>query len=149
MLNPSPARIDGHSPEWPMEMLNKVPAVTLVFWIIRIMTTTVGETGADFLVVRVGLGTAITGAIMASILIGMLVVQLSARRYVPWVYWQTVVLGSIVGTQITDAMTDQLGISLYASTAAFTVTLIAIFAVWYAVEWTLADVLRIIAAPAG
>lgn len=79
MLNPRPARIEGHSPEWPMELLNKVPAVTLVFWIIETMATMVGETGADFLVVRVGLGTTITGAIMASILIGMLVVQVSAR----------------------------------------------------------------------
>jgi uncharacterized membrane-anchored protein len=67
----------------------------------------------------------------------VLVVQLLKRRYVPWVYWLTVVLVSVVGTQITDALTDGLEVSLYLSTAAFTVALAATFAVWYASERTL------------
>src|SRR3984893_7079381 len=115
----------------PPGMLNKVPEVTLVFWIVKIMSTTVGETGADYLAVHVGLGTAVTGAIMVAFLLAALLVQLRMRRYVPWIYWLTVVLVSIVGTQITDALTDGLGISLYASTAAFAVALAATFAVWY------------------
>ena len=118
-------------------MLNKVPAITLVFWIIKIMSTTVGETGADYLAVHVGLGTAVTGALMVGCLAGALLLQLRARRYVPWNYWLTVVLVSVVGTQITDALTDGLGVSLYASTAAFALALAAVFAVWYAVERTL------------
>ncbi len=118
-------------------MLNKVPEVTLAFWIIKIMATTVGETGADYLTVHVGLGTAMTGGIMAALLVAALLVQLRARQYVPWVYWLTVVLVSVVGTQITDALTDRLGISLYSSTAAFAVVLAATFAAWYAVERTL------------
>src|SRR3979490_1909688 len=118
-------------------MLNKVPEVTLVFWIIKIMSTTVGETGADYLAVHVGLGTATTGAITVSLLLATLLLQLWTGRYVPWIYWLTVVLVSIVGTQLTDALTDGLGISLYASTAAFALALAVTFAVWYRTEHTL------------
>jgi uncharacterized membrane-anchored protein len=118
-------------------MRNKVPEVTLVFWIIKIMSTTVGETGADYLAVHVGLGTAVTGAIMFVLLIAALLAQLHTREYVPWRYWLTVVLVSVVGTQITDFLTDKLDVSLYVSTAVFTVLLGATFAIWYAVERTL------------
>ncbi len=119
------------------DLMNKVPEVTLIFWIIKIMSTTVGETGADYMAVHVGLGTTITAAIMITCLAAALVLQVRTRRYVPWVYWLTVVLVSVVGTQITDALTDGLGVSLYASTAAFAAALAAIFAVWYAAERTL------------
>ena len=122
---------------WSTDMLNKVPQLTLVFWIVKIMATTVGETAADFLSVRVGLGAGVTMAIMVSILIVVLVTQLRARRYVPWIYWLLVVLVSIVGTQITDLLTDGLGVSLYVSTSVFSVVLVAIFAVWYWSENTL------------
>jgi uncharacterized membrane-anchored protein len=121
----------------PKGMLNKVPEVTLAFWIIKIMSTTVGETGADYLAVHVGLGTTVTDAIMASLLLAALLVQLRKRRYVPWIYWLTVVLVSVVGTQITDALTDRLGVSLYVSTAVFAATLGATFVIWYAIEQTL------------
>lgn len=119
------------------QMLNKVPEVTAIFWIIKIMSTTVGETGADYLAVNVGLGTTITGAIMIACLAAALAIQLSSRRYTPWIYWLTVVLVSVVGTQITDALTDKLEVSLYASTPAFAVALAATFAIWYRVERTL------------
>jgi uncharacterized membrane-anchored protein len=118
-------------------LLNKVPEVTALFWIIKILSTTVGETGADYLAVHVGLGTTTTTAIMVSFLLAALILQLRGRGYVPWIYWLTVVLVSIVGTQITDWLTDRLEISLYVSTAAFAVILAAIFAVWYGVERTL------------
>ena len=118
-------------------MVNKVPEVTLIFWIIKIMSTTVGETGADYLAVHVGLGTTLTGAIMICFLAAALTLQLRARRYIPWIYWLTVVLVSVVGTQITDALTDRLDISLYVSTAAFALALAATFAVWYRTERTL------------
>jgi uncharacterized membrane-anchored protein len=112
----------------PTGMLNKVPEVTLAFWIIKIMSTTVGETGADYLAVHVGL---------ASLLLAALLVQLQMRRYVPWIYWLTVVLVSVVGTQITDALTDRLDVSLYVSTAVFAAMLGTTFALWYAIERTL------------
>jgi len=118
-------------------MLNKVPEVTLAFWVIKIMSTTVGETGADYLAVHLGLGKAITAATMFALLVGFLVVQLRASHYVPWKYWVTVVLISVVGTQITDALTDGLGVNLFVSTAAFSVALAAVFAIWYWIERTL------------
>lgn len=118
-------------------MLNKVPEVTIVFWLIKIMSTTVGETGADYLAVHVGLGTTATSAITAGLLLTALALQLRMGRYVPWIYWLTVVLISVVGTQITDALTDKLNVSLYVSTAVFSAALVATFAVWYAVERTL------------
>src|ERR1700752_1826029 len=99
-----------------LTLLNKVPEVTIIFWIIKIMSTTVGETGADYLAVHIGLGTAATGIIMAALLIVALVIQLRTRAYTPWIYWLTVVLVSVVGTQITDALTDRLDINLSTST---------------------------------
>lgn len=117
--------------------LNKVPDITLAFWIIKIMSTTVGETGADFLAVNAGWGQGATRALMASLLAISLFLQLRTRRYTPWIYWLTVVLVSIVGTQITDLLTDGLGVSLYVSTGVFAVALAAIFAIWYRIERTL------------
>src|SRR5437588_2613745 len=93
------------NPRLPL-LLNKVPEVTFTFWIIKIMSTTVGETGADYLAVHVGLGRTVTNCIMAALLIASLLLQLQSRQYVPWRYWLTVVLVSVVGTQITDALTD-------------------------------------------
>lgn len=116
---------------------NKVPEVTLAFWIVKILSTTVGETGADFLAVNVGLGQTITIALMGTSLAVVLAAQLSARTCVPWLYWLAVVLVSIVGTQITDLMTDTPDIRLALSTAVFAVLLVAIFVVWYREERTL------------
>lgn len=116
---------------------NKVPEVTLTFWLIKILSTTVGETGADYLAVNVGLGTAITDAVSAVLLLAVLSHQLRTTRYVPWVYWLSVVLLSVVGTQITDALTDTMGVSLYASTAVFSAVLAMVFLLWYRREHTL------------
>jgi uncharacterized membrane-anchored protein len=71
-------------------MLNKVPEVTFAFWVIKIMSTTVGETGADYLAVHVGLGRTVTNRVMAALLIASLLLQLRARQYVPWRYWGAV-----------------------------------------------------------
>jgi uncharacterized membrane-anchored protein len=65
-------------------LLNKVPEITIVFWVIKIMSTTVGETGADYLAVNVGLGATVTAAMMVALLIAALVGQVRSRRYVPW-----------------------------------------------------------------
>ena len=117
--------------------LNKVPEVTLAFWIIKIMSTTVGETGADFLAVNAGFGQGVTRTVMGALLAIALLIQLYTRRYTPWIYWLTVVLVSVVGTQITDLLTDGLGVSLYVSTSVFAVALAGIFAIWYWVERSL------------
>lgn len=117
--------------------LSKVPEVTLSFWIIKIMSTTVGETGADFLAVNAGLGQGPTRVVMLAVLAVALFAQLRTSRYTPWIYWLTVVLVSIVGTQITDMLTDSLGVSLYISTTVFASALAVIFCLWYRVERTL------------
>ena len=118
-------------------MLNKVPEATLVFWTIKILATTVGETCADFLAVRAGLGATTTAIAMSALLVLALGFQLRMRKYVPWIYWLTVVLVSIVGTQITDFLTDKLEISLYISTAVFSIALAVVFSIWYFTERTL------------
>ncbi|OAM89274.1 hypothetical protein OH491_13915 [Termitidicoccus mucosus] len=118
-------------------MLNKVPEVTFAFWLIKILSTTVGETMADYLAVEAGWGQNTTQVVMGGLLGGALFLQLRFRHYVPWIYWLTVVLISIVGTQITDFLTDDLEIGLNLSTEVFAVCLLALFTIWNAVEHTL------------
>ena len=122
---------------WARGILNKVPEVTMTFWAIKVMSTTVGETGADYLAVHLGFGTTLTDGAMAVLLLISLALQFQADRYSPWRYWLSVVLVSVVGTQITDFLTDELEVSLYISTAAFAAGLAATFIVWYAIERTL------------
>ncbi|KJH75640.1 COG4705 family protein [Pseudomonas sp. ES3-33] len=117
--------------------LNKVPQVTLSFWMIKILSTTVGETGADFLTVDAGFGVGATSIGMGVLLAVALFWQMRTRAFTPWIYWLTVVLVSIVGTQITDILTDILDVSLYASTAVFSILLAINFLVWYRVEHSL------------
>ncbi|WP_321836972.1 COG4705 family protein [Pseudomonas kulmbachensis] len=117
--------------------LNKVPEVTLSFWVIKIMSTTVGETGADYLAVDAGLGAGWTSIGMAALLAIALFCQMRTKSYTPWIYWLTVVLVSIVGTQITDILTDKLDVSLYTSTGIFSVLLAINFMVWYRTEHSL------------
>ena len=118
-------------------MLNKVPEITLVFWLIKMMSTTVGETAADFMIFNFKLGLPVTSLIMTVLFLIVLVIQLKAKKYIPWKYWLTVVFVSILGTLITDNMTDNLGIPLSYSTIGFSVVLAVVFAVWYAREKTL------------
>jgi uncharacterized membrane-anchored protein len=118
-------------------MLNKVPEVTLYFWVIKVLATTVGETAADYLNDHLGLGLSTTSYIMTVLLIAALVLQFRYREYVPPVYWAAVVLISIVGTLITDNLTDGLGVSLITTTVAFSIALAATFSIWYAKERTL------------
>jgi uncharacterized membrane-anchored protein len=118
-------------------LLNKVPEVTLFFWVIKILATTVGETAADFLAGSIGLGLGGTTAVMVVLFVIVLAAQFRTPRYVPGVYWLTVVLISVVGTLITDILTDVLGVPLWASTAVFTVALASTFGLWWARERTL------------
>ena len=118
-------------------MLNKVPEVTLFFWVIKIMCTTVGETAADYLNVNLGFGLTNTTYVTGALLAVLLVVQFRLRRYVPVVYWSVVVVISVFGTLITDNLTDAHNVPLTTSTAIFAVILAVVFAVWYGVERTL------------
>src|SRR5439155_737271 len=119
------------------QMLNKVPEVTIYFWVIKVLCTTVGETASDYLASNVGLGLTNTTFITSALLIATLVFQFRARKYIPWIYWLGIVLISVVGTQITDNLTDNAGVSLVTTTIAFSVVLAAVFGAWYASERTL------------
>ena len=118
-------------------MLNKVPEVTLYFWIIKILCTTVGETAADFLNTNLGLGLTKTTFVTSAFLFVALVFQFRFRQYVPAIYWVSVVLISVVGTLITDNLTDNFGVSLVTTTVVFSIVLAGVFAAWYASERTL------------
>jgi len=119
------------------QMLNKVPEVTLYFWVIKVLCTTVGETASDYLSNNVGLGLTKTTFITASLLVATLVFQFRVRRYVAGIYWTGIVLISVVGTQITDNLTDNYGVSLVTTTAVFSVVLAVVFLVWFISERTL------------
>lgn len=121
----------------PDRHVNRVPAVTPEFWLIKLLAVTMGETAADFLAVNLGLGLTATSLIMAGLLIAALAVQFRQRRYVPWSYWLVVVLISIVGTLVTDNLVDNFGVSLVTTTIGFTLVLGLTFVVWHRTEGTL------------
>ncbi len=118
-------------------MLNKVPEVTLYFWIIKVLCTTVGETAADYLNADLGFGLSGTSYVMGTLLIITLIFQFGSRKYKPGIYWLGIVLISIVGTLITDNLVDNYGVALETTSTVFGIALIATFASWYASERTL------------
>lgn len=118
-------------------LISKVPEVTAFFWIIKVLATTVGETAADYLNTTLKLGLTGTTLVMGALLIAVLVAQFRSVRYVPGIYWVAIVLISVVGTLITDNMTDNFGISLWTSSALFAVALAATFFAWWRREGTL------------
>src|SRR4051794_29214624 len=118
-------------------MLNKVPQVTLYFWVIKIMCTTVGETAADYLNENLGFGLTKTTYATGALLVALLVAQFRLRLYVPPVYWAVVVVISVFGTLITDNMSDHYNVPLTTSTIVFSIILAVVFAVWFAFERTL------------
>lgn len=117
--------------------LSKVPEIVLYFWFIKVLCTTVGETAADFLNTNLNFGLTNTTFLMGFLLIIALIVQFRHKKYVPAVYWMAVVLISVVGTLITDNLTDNFGVSLITTTIVFSVALIATFIGWYKSEGTL------------
>ncbi|WP_329048308.1 hypothetical protein OG738_21915 [Amycolatopsis sp. NBC_01488] len=128
-------RLDD-SPAAPRRVAAKVPEVTVYFWIVKVLTTGMGETTSDFLahlmdpVIAVGIAGA--GLVIA------LVAQFRARAYVAWLYWLAVVLVSVFGTMAADVLHVGFGIPYAVSTVFFAVALAAVFGVWYATEKTLA-----------
>ncbi|MEH0399196.1 hypothetical protein QA789_26765 [Streptomyces sp. B21-088] len=129
----SPAADSGAAPaRW-----NKVPDITAYFWVLKVLCTTVGETAADFLNDQLGMGLTGTSLAMGALLIVALIAQMRTCAYRPGIYWLVVVLVSIVGTLITDNLTDNLGVPLQTSTAVFAVALAAAFLIWFKTEGTL------------
>lgn len=120
------------------QMLNKVPLITVAFWVIKALSTTIGETAADFLNTKLGLGMNGTSIVMGVLFLIALTVQLTRGRYVPAVYWTVVVLVSVVGTLISDNLVDKLGVPLETTSLVFAVGLAVVFTVWWLRERTLA-----------
>jgi len=118
-------------------MLNKVPEVTVYFWVIKILCTTVGESFADYINSTLGFGLTNTTLAFSAALVVALAVQFRLNRYVPGVYWLSVVLISVVGTLLTDNLTDGHGVPLWISSSVFGALLVAVFGVWYVRERTL------------
>jgi uncharacterized membrane-anchored protein len=118
-------------------MLSKVPEVTVWFWVIKILCTTVGESFADWINMTLGVGLIPTSLIFTVLLIAVLAWQLRLDRYVPFVYWLTVVVVSVTGTLYTDILTDVWGVPLALSTTVFAAILALVFGVWFARERTL------------
>lgn len=117
--------------------LNKVPEVTLFFWLIKMMSTTVGETAADFLNMDLGWGLTNTTVLTGVLFVIALALQLRATRYVPALYWATVLLISVFGTLVTDNLTDRFGVPLAFSTGLFGAFLSLTFVLWFNEERTL------------
>src|SRR4051794_20278349 len=134
---PAARSADRSTKWWARQMLNKVPEITIYFWLIKVLCTTVGETFADNLNENLGLGLSGTSYLMGALLIVVLCFQFRARRYVPGIYWLAVVLISVVGTLVSDNLVENYGVTLQTSTIAFAAILIVVFASWYAVERTL------------
>lgn len=121
----------------PTKLLSKVPEITIWFWIIKVLCTTVGESFADFINVALGVGLVETAVIFTGVTAVVLAVQMRLRRYRPDTYWLTVVLLSITGTLYTDLLTDQAGVPLWISASVFSVMLAVVFAIWFVKERTL------------
>src|SRR5438094_1707827 len=113
------------------QMLNKVPEITVYFWIIKILCTTVGESLADYINETLGFGLTNTTLLFSAILIAALVAQFTVRRYLPPIYWSVVALISVVGTLLTDNLTDGHNVALWISSTVFSVLLLIVFGVWY------------------
>jgi uncharacterized membrane-anchored protein len=118
-------------------LLVKVPQVTIFFWIIKVLCTTVGETFADYLNNTLGFGLNGTTVFTVIALAIALFFQFRARSYSPVLYWLVVVLISIAGTLFTDNLTDNLNISLLTSSIVWAILLALTFGAWYRSERTL------------
>jgi uncharacterized membrane-anchored protein len=115
--------------------VNKVAEVTILFWIIKVLTTGMGESASDYLVHRFAPALVVVPAGLA--FLAALAWQLRAPKYVPWIYWLTVAMVAVFGTMAADALHVGLGVPYVASTTFFAVALIVVFSVWQATEKTL------------
>lgn len=113
------------------EHLSKVPAVTLIFWIIKILATTLGETGGDAVSMSMNLGYLVGTGIFAVIFIAAVVVQIAAKKFHPVIYWTTIVATTTVGTTLADYADRDLGIGYAGGTAILFALLITSLFIWY------------------
>ena len=112
------------------EILSKVPEVTLIFWIIKIFATTLGETGGDAVSMSLNLGYLVSTGIFAAIFIIAVMVQISAKKFHPVVYWITIIATTTVGTTLADFADRSLGIGYAGGTAILLTLLVASLLIW-------------------
>lgn len=120
------------------EILSKVPEVTLIFWIIKIFATTLGETGGDALSMSMKLGYLESTGIFAVIFIAAVIVQILANKFHPVVYWTTIIATTTVGTTLADFADRSLGIGYAGGTAILFTLLAASLMLWYRTLGTVA-----------
>jgi uncharacterized membrane-anchored protein len=114
--------------------LAKVPVVTLGFWIIKILATTLGETGGDTVTMTMDLGYLTGSLIFLTLLLVLVVLQIRARSFNPWLYWATIVASTTAGTTLADFADRSLGIGYAGGTSVLLVCVLACLAIWYRVE---------------
>jgi uncharacterized membrane-anchored protein len=110
---------------------SKVPEVTLGFWIIKILATTLGETGGDTVTMTWDLGYLVGTAIFLSALVVLVVIQIAARKFHPFLYWSVIVASTTAGTTMADFATRSLGIGYTGGSSILFVCLMAVLSLWY------------------
>ncbi len=113
------------------DVLSKVPAVTLSFWVIKILATTLGETGGDALSMSMNLGYLVSTGIFAGIFLVAVLAQVAAKKFHPFLYWTTIIATTTVGTTLADFVDRSLGIGYAGGTAILVVLLLASLFIWY------------------
>lgn len=116
------------------EVLSKVPAVTLGFWIIKILATTLGETGGDTVTMTMNLGYLTGTFIFLGLLIVLVIMQIAAKKFHPWLYWATIIASTTAGTTMADFFDRSLGIGYTGGSAVLLACVVAVLAIWYAAE---------------
>ena len=111
--------------------LSKVPEITLIFWIVKIAATTLGETGGDAVSMSMNLGYLVATAIFAAIFLIAVVAQIRAKGFLPFLYWATIIATTTVGTTLADFADRSLGIGYAGGSALLLTLLIAPLAIWY------------------
>ncbi|HEX3884690.1 MAG TPA: hypothetical protein VHW66_18700 [Stellaceae bacterium] len=118
-------------------VLSKVPEVTLAFWVIKIAATTLGETGGDTVTMTLDWGYLVGTAIFLSLLLVLVVLQIGARRFHPFLYWATIVASTTAGTTMADFADRSLGVGYTGGSAILFLCLVAVLALWY---WSLGSI---------
>lgn len=113
------------------DVFNKVPEVTLAFWIIKVLATTLGETGGDTVSMSMNLGYLVGTGIFSVLFMVLVIVQVSARKFYPFVYWATIIATTTVGTTLADFADRSLGIGYAGGASILLVLLMASLFVWY------------------
>jgi uncharacterized membrane-anchored protein len=119
------------------DVASKVPAVTLGYWIIKILATTLGETGGDTVTMTLNFGYLVGTAIFLSVLVVLVVAQIAAKKFQPFLYWATIIASTTAGTTMADFADRSLGIGYAGGSTLLLAAVIAVLALWYRAERTI------------